>query len=188
MERVRTQSVIQFFKYSFCVCISFAFALLYMLYLQRPANNIAFVNSVKLLEGYKGMQQARQVYDQKAAVWQANIDTLTFEVEKALNKVKEKGLSTEELSLAAQVLSLKQEQLAQYKKAIAEQSQREDQQLSQEVIAKTNSFLMQYGKTHHYQAIIASTPDNPLNYTEESIDITEEVLQALNKAYRQHNF
>lgn len=47
-------------------------------------NRIAYVDSLKLMNGYAGMQDARRSYQQKAAAWKANIDTLTSELQRLI--------------------------------------------------------------------------------------------------------
>jgi outer membrane protein len=46
--------------------------------------DIVYVDSVKLLNEYKGMVEARAAYQKKAGTWQANIDTLTAELQASI--------------------------------------------------------------------------------------------------------
>jgi len=50
------------------------------------SRDIVYVDSSKLLNGYQGMLDARKAYQQKALVWQANIDTLVNEIQNDLKK------------------------------------------------------------------------------------------------------
>ena len=41
---------------------------------------LAYVDSTKLIQQYQGMKDAVKIYQGKAAVWQANVDTLAAEL------------------------------------------------------------------------------------------------------------
>lgn len=56
---------------------------------------IAYVDSVKLLSQYKGIESARRNLEARNAQWQANIDTLEAEVNKAIESYEaSKGKAT----------------------------------------------------------------------------------------------
>ncbi|MFM8914577.1 MAG: OmpH family outer membrane protein, partial [Flammeovirgaceae bacterium] len=67
---------------------------------------MVYVDSSKLLNGYKGMQAARQEYQKKATSWKANVDTLTKELQSAIMKYeKEAGkMTAKEKSLTQELL------------------------------------------------------------------------------------
>jgi outer membrane protein len=46
-------------------------------------NKIEYVDSAKLLNGYKAMVEARKEFDAKQATWQANSDTFTNDMQNA---------------------------------------------------------------------------------------------------------
>src|SRR5687768_18170236 len=69
--------------------------LLLSFYVFSP-NKIAYVDSARLLNGYKAMVEARKEFDKKQATWQANVDTLTNDVQNAIKTYeKSAALGTE---------------------------------------------------------------------------------------------
>ena len=83
-----------------------------VLYAQRftDTQKTVYVDSNKLVNGYKGMQDAKKAYQQKATQWKANVDTLTSELQAAIMKYeKEVGTMTpKEKSLSQELLRQKQ--------------------------------------------------------------------------------
>jgi outer membrane protein len=149
------------------------------------AERIAYVDSNKLINGYQGMIDARQVYQKKASVWQANVDTLAKEVQlKIANYEKESlRMSQKEKDLSRELIRTKQKQLEDYQQALNGQAQQEDAKMTTEVVSQMNTFIKQYGEAHGYTIILA-TADGNIVYAQEAINITDEVLEGLNKQYK----
>jgi outer membrane protein len=154
----------------------------YLSFYQLP---LVYVDSAKLVNGYKGMQVARQAYQQKAAQWKANIDTLTSEVKNEIFKYeKEVGkMSAREKQLSQELIQTKQNQLNQYQQAMNAQAQQEDGQMTKMVLDEINAFLKKYGKSKNYRIILAATDYGNIAYADEIMDITDEVLEGLNAQY-----
>jgi outer membrane protein len=145
----------------------------------------AYVDSGKILNDYKGSAEAKKAYQSKAKVWQANIDTLTGEVQTAI-KNYEKSLATlskKEQELSKQLIQAKQRQLADYQRGIQNNAKEEDGKLTQSIVAQINAYLTQYGKQHNYKMILIANQSGTIAYAREGLDITAEVLQGLNDEY-----
>lgn len=151
-----------------------------------PSQEIVFVESSKLLNGYQGMLDARKVYKQKAIVWQANIDTLVNEIQNDLKKFEKEmaRMTVKERDLTRQLLQNKQQQLADYQKATQENAANEDGKMTKLVIDEVNQYIKDYGRKKGLRIILAATEYGNIAYAEEGIDITEEILEGLNKKYK----
>jgi outer membrane protein len=148
-------------------------------------DKIAYVDSAKILDEYKGSAEAKKAYQSKASIWQANIDTLTNEVKGAIGKY-EKSLATmskREQELTRQLIQEKQKQLADYQRGIRDNAKQEDSKLTQVIVSQINTFLGQYGKKHNYKLILIANPSGTIAYAREGLDITPEVIDELNKEY-----
>jgi len=159
---------------------------LYIGYTQfSKSQKLVYIDNNKLLNNYQGMLDARQAFQSKATVWQANIDTLMSEVQKSIMDY-EKGsgkMTTKERELSKELIRTKQKQLKDYQVAINEKSSAEDQQVTQGVLTVVNAFIEEYGKENNYKLILGATTAGNIVYAEESMDITDEVLAALNAQY-----
>lgn len=154
-------------------------------YLTFSQLKMAMVDSNKLLDQYKGMLDARAEYAEKAKGWQANIDTLTKELNTSIQAYeKEKGgMTSKERQLNEELINTKGKQLDDYRKAIAQQSQQEDMAMTQRVLDEVNVFLTDYGKAKGYTIIFGATGNGNIIYAKDYIDITDEVIEKLNANY-----
>jgi len=146
---------------------------------------IAYVDSAKLINEYRGMQDARKAYQQKASVWKANVDTLTMEVQQQIMKYEKEHsrLSTKEQKLTEELIRVKQKQLMDYQQAMNAQAQQEDQKMTGEVVAQINAYIKKYGQFKGYNIVMAATQYGNIAYADDGLDITDEVLEGLNKEY-----
>jgi outer membrane protein len=145
---------------------------------------IVYVDSNKLLNGYKGMIEARKEYDKKRSAWQANIDTLTREVQGAIKSYsKDLAMGTQkEKELSKELISTKQKQLMDYQAAIKQNAAQEEQRSNQDVLNTVNTFLLKYGKQQGYKMILIAANGN-IAYADPSMEITDKIIDELNKEY-----
>ena len=155
---------------------------LLILQFNKKEKDIVFIDTPKLVAGYQGMIVAKNEYKKKAAAWSANIDTLQNEVNQVISEYQQtKGsLSSKEKALQEELIRTKQQQLAQYKEAIANKAQLEDTKMTQEVINEINAYIRAYGQRKGYDIIIGATQVGNLAYAKQSLDITDDLLKELN--------
>lgn len=156
----------------------------FALYQNYSSQSIAYVDSSALLDKYQGMIDARTEYQKKAASWEANIDTLESEVKAAIMDYEKEAskMSTKEKELSQELIRTKQRQFRDYQEAIQQQAQQEDQAMTQRVLDKVNVFITDFGKRNNYKIIFGTTNGN-IVYAEDGLDITDEVVELLNKDY-----
>lgn len=148
-------------------------------------SKVVYVDSAKLLNSYKGMQDARAVYQKKAGAWKANIDTLASEVQQQIFKYEKEspGMTVKERQLTQELIRTKQKQYGDYQQAMNTQAQQEDAKMTGEVVTQINAYLKKYGESKGYKIILAATDYGNLAYADEDLNITETVLEGLNKEY-----
>jgi outer membrane protein len=146
---------------------------------------IAYVDSTKILNDFKGAEEAKKAYTNKTKIWQSNIDSLTNEIQSAIKKYEKDlaTMSTKEQDLSKQILGNKQKQLIDYQKAIQENARQEDAKLTQSVVSQINSFLTKYGKEHNYKLILIANQSGTIAYAKEGLDVTKDVLDELNSNF-----
>lgn len=168
--------------FTLLLSLAVIFLLVYTLLFNRT--KIAYVDSTKLLNGYKAMVEARKEFQKKQANWQSNIDTLTKNVQDAI-KEYEKTIasgSENEKKLSKELISTKQKQLYEYQAAIKQNAAQEEGRLNQEVLSTVNAYLLRFGKKNGYKLILIAANGN-IAYADQGMDITDEVVEALNKEY-----
>jgi len=146
---------------------------------------IAYVRSQELIYGYLGMKEAQSEYQEKTQAWQANVDTLELDYQRAVNKYNQDiGSLTESETLERQaILKAQQSNLIGYADAVDKKAKEEDEQMTQGSLNQINSFIEQYGEDQGYDAIFGTTVAGNLLYGKDAIDITDQVLDAMNKNY-----
>lgn len=150
----------------------------------NPSNKIAYVDSAKLLNGYKAMIEARKEFEKKQAGWQSNIDSLSKDVQDAIKeyeKVASRGTANE-TKLAKELINTKQKQLYDYQNALRQNAGVEEQRLTQQVLTTVNAYLLRYGKKHNYNLILIAANGN-IAYADDGMDLTDKVVEELNKEY-----
>ncbi len=168
---------------AFMAVLFLGLAVLY--YLHFTSQKIVYVDSSRLINGYQGMIDARKAYQEKAQVWQTNIDTLASEVQEAIREYeKENGqLTAKERQLSQELIRTKQNQLRDYQQAMGDKAAQEDGQMTGRVFEQINAYIKQYGAKKNYRIIIAATEYGNVAYATEELDITNEILAGLNKEY-----
>lgn len=137
-------------------------------------SQIFYINPNKLLQGYHGAQTQHELFQAKARDWQLRIDSLSTELQ---------ALRTAPPATRA----AKEQQLGQYREAIQQRAQQENQHLTQAVLAEINAYLKHYGKQKGYTFILGATENGNIVYAADEADVTDDVLKGLNEQYdRQH--
>jgi len=147
-------------------------------------NGIVYVDSGKLLTGYKSMVEARKEFEKKRSVWQANVDTLSKGVQDAIKKYS-KDLSVgsdKEKRLSKELIQTKQKELMDYQNAIKQDASKEEERLNQSVFSTVNNYLQRFGKKNGYKLILIAANGN-IAYADPSMDITDKVVEELNREY-----
>jgi outer membrane protein len=165
----------------FKVVVIACLALVIVLHFSKT-ESIVFVDAIKLVNGYKGMQAARKGFELRTSAWKANIDTLKTELDAKIKtyEATHKQLTSKEKALTEELLQTKHDQLVNYQNVIAEKIKQEDKELTSQVLGKVNDYLKKYGEAKGYGIIMAATQYGNIVYAQKGKDITDEVLKGLN--------
>ena len=158
----------------------------FLLFSKAGEKKIAYIRSSELIYNYLGMQEAQRDYQQKMESWKANVDTLKNDFQVTLSKYQSEyaGIKKEEREMREKLLEQQEENLRNYTLAINDKAKEEDDKITQAVLNQVNSFVEEYGKENGYDVILGTTVSGNLLYGKKAMDITDEVLLALNKQYK----
>lgn len=150
---------------------------------------VGYIDSSRVINSYHGMAEARKAYQAKVAIWKANIDTLTAEVQEDISKyqTEKAGMTTKENELTRKLIQTKQQQLAEYQRAINDKAGQEDAAATKKVIDEINAYIKAYGEAHNYTLVLAATEYGNIAYAESYLDITERIIEGLNNKYGAEN-
>jgi outer membrane protein len=149
------------------------------------SNSYAYVDVNKLLDGYKRTEVVRAEFEDKAKTLNANVDSLIADWQKELKTYEKErsSMSKKELELKQELLGNKQQQISNYQQAIQKQIQEEDQKATQTVINDINDYVKEYGKKEGFSIILGATGSGNIMYANDAADLTETVLEGLNKEF-----
>jgi len=156
------------------------------LYFSKPSKNVVYVDAVKLISKYKGMEEAKKIFDAKKSKFTANLDTLRSEFEQTVAKYdKAKAtMSAKEKSISQELIESKRNQYLNYEQIVREQSKKEEQETSVQILRDVNDYIKKYGEQKGFKIIVAATREGNVAYGDTSYDVTDEILQGLNGGYK----
>lgn len=156
------------------------------LYKSMNQKKIAFIRSSELIYSYEGMKESQQLFQSKKTKYQANVDTLRLELERAFNRYTKEvvTLKDKDKNERRELLKVQEQNYHRYAQSIKENEQKEETQMTEGVLNQVNSFIEQYSKEHRYDIVLGTTNSGSLLYANDVMDITKEVLEALNANYK----
>ncbi len=148
-------------------------------------DEIAYIELNTVIEKYQGMIDARSEFEAKSKTMRANVDTLVAEWEAELKAYEKerKSMSKKEIELKQELLRNKQQQINGYSEATEKKIQEEEQLSSQNVLNEINEFVMDFGKKSGYGFVIGANGTGNLLYANEDYNLTDAILEGLNKEY-----
>lgn len=146
---------------------------------------IGFVRSQDLVYQYEGMKQVQGVLEQQKQEFQNNIDTLEFDFQKALNRFEAElpSLSEAEGLQRKQALQSQQENILRYAESVENQVLSEEEQMLEGVLNQVNNLAVEYGNENGYDVIFGTTQSGNILQGRDAYDITDELLEYMNKTY-----
>lgn len=155
------------------------------LFISSASPKIAYVQSNELIYNYDGMKEAQQHFQKKQSVWQANLDTLQLDFQRAVNLYNNEfpNLSHQEKQQREAQLRKQEEQLMQYERTLKEKAGDEDQKMSQTLLNQINGYIKEYRDKHNYDVILGTTSEGSVLAGSDRINITQDILQYINTKY-----
>ncbi|UOQ74231.1 OmpH family outer membrane protein [Hymenobacter cellulosilyticus] len=148
-------------------------------------DKVAYVESGKLLEGYKGMQDARRSFEAKARGWERQNQALVTSFQSAVQQYQKQAesLTPEQRAATEQKLQTQQQQAGMAQEKLQRQAQQEEAKMTEQVLGRINKQIEKYGKDNGYKLILIAAPSGTIAYGRKDIDITDQVLKHLNQEY-----
>jgi outer membrane protein len=143
------------------------------------------VNSTTLIEKYKGTAEVKKQIEAETKELTARVDTLMMEFQNELKKYEKEraAMSPKEKELQEQLLQKKQGEFQGYRDATDKKVKEKQLKITQEMLNKINDFIKDYAKGKNYKLIIAGNASGNVLYAADIIDITDEVVEAVNVEY-----
>jgi outer membrane protein len=158
----------------------------YTLYKTMKISEVKYVRSADLIYGYVGMKEAQEKQQSVKESQNARLDTLQMDFQLGVNQYNKDyaTLSKQERETREKLLTLQQNNLEQYSRKIENIIKEQDLKLTEGVLNQVNAFVEEYAKAKGYDLILGTTTSGNILYAKHDMDITKEVLEALNEHYK----
>lgn len=166
----------------FLLCLLVFFLAGFVFYKQLFAfNKIAYIDSTRIYNGYKGIKIAKVEFEKKVEFFKSRMDTLSAKVKMDIMKIDQSRNNNVMRQQFADSARFHKQQLIDYQKAMSESLREEEGRLTQRAMVKLNDFIKEYGNNHNYDMILIASPSGTIAYSKERFDITEIILAEANE-------
>ena len=144
-----------------------------------------FVDTQKLFEEYTEMTEVQDKYNKLSEEIRGELQPKiqAFQIKVDLYQKNAQSMSPSERQVKEQELGALQQEIQQMQQARGGQIQQESQAAVDSVITKVRDFIDTYGEENGYDYIYGKNDSGNILYGKAALDITDEVLKALNTAY-----
>jgi len=146
---------------------------------------MAYVDVNLLVDGYTGMKVALQDFQKQSTALNAEADSILSIWKGELMKYEKErsGMTDKEKKAREELLDMKGKQVSAVMEGTKRRVAEAEKKLTEQVFGRVNDFVKRYGKEKGYRIILGANGSGNILYAEESMDITKDVQEALNKEY-----
>ena len=153
---------------------------------QAALETIVYVNADTLLEKYAYFKEIRTNLEEKAKKAQADLQSRSnaFQREVADYQQKAPTMSAADRQSTEERLARKQDELARHNQNASASFAQEEASENEKLYSKITEYLKIHAKENGYKLVLTYSASNPgVLYADERLEITDEVLAALNAEY-----
>jgi outer membrane protein len=149
------------------------------------AEGIVFVNSDSLLDQY-------DYYSAKKKEFEAQQDRIKGELKQQSDRLQQEieqyqqqaaGMTEAQRAQKEEQLTMKQQQLLQRKEELLDKLDKEQNNSSEELFLRLNNFFKKYNSGKNYNFILGFQKGGGILFANDSLNITREVIEGLNREY-----
>lgn len=148
---------------------------------------VAYVNSDSLLQNYDYFKDKAEELEAKRAKLEAEYTNRAKGLQNEINDFQQNApnMTIAQAKAVEENLTKKQQNLIRYQQTLQQQLMGEESKVNNELYDKVASYLEQYGKKNNYQLVLTYTKGSGVLYANDSLNITEQVINGLNEEYNQ---
>lgn len=152
----------------------------------KNQEKIVYVNADTLSEKYVYFKDVKEKLEGKAKKAQENLQSKGQAFQRELAEAEQKAatMSASERQATEERLARKQQELAQLNQNASASLAQDEQTEFNAVYTSITDYLKKHAQDKGYQYVLTYSKTNPaVVYADEKLDITKEVIDALNKEY-----
>lgn len=174
-------------KISLVIVIQVAIVISVLIFFNSRIPKVVYVKSLKVLEEYQGMKEAREVLSAFIAEKDTQIDSLKENLREIGAQIESKNITSSEKKSLEEIYNNKQSEMNQYLIQLRDEAKQEEQKLTQGALNQVNSYIKVYAEQKGYDLVIGVTLSGNVLYGSEALDITDEIIEFLNNNYVKSN-
>jgi outer membrane protein len=153
--------------------------------LNEGSLNIAFVNSDTVSKYYEFAKKIQKTLTTKRSEAEGQIKSKYFAYESLVQEFEKASpiMGDREKMEKAQKIRLLEQEIMQVEQQLSDQVSRQELELTQSYIEKTNDYMQEIGKTLGYDYVMSYRIGGAMLYANERHDITTEIIKLLNERY-----
>lgn len=150
---------------------------------------IGFVDNAELINGYQEKVDTEEKIKTKIEAFQKRTDSLrqAFQLEINDAEIKARKMSQAGIQKLSKDLQDKEQVLSQRVQFEQNQIAEESRSENDSIIKKVKDFVKEFGKKNGYTYILGSNEAGSVMYGEESNDLTQTIMDALNAEYNKED-
>jgi len=148
-----------------------------------------YVNGDSLLEKYDYFKKAKKDFEAKTARTEAEITAKRTALEREFAAYQQQGasLSQDQRAKIEENLMRKEQELRAFSENAASKLQDEQVKFNEKLFDKVSDYLKEHTKGKNYKIVMNYTKGTGILYANDSLDITNEVLEGLNAQFKKEN-
>ncbi len=144
-----------------------------------------YVNGDTLLNNYEYFKEIKKTFEAKTKKTENDLIARQNSLQKEFMTYQQTGasMSQEQRMKTEESLMQKEQSFREYSESVAIKLQEEELKLNEELYDKVSDFLKDFSKDKNYKIILNYTKGTGILFANDSLDITKEVLEGLNKEH-----
>jgi len=148
--------------------------------------DVVYVNADTLLANYDLFKDVKTRLQDKAKKAETDLKSKATAFEREVGQYQQsaQNMSNEQRAVTEQRLARKQQEIANLNQSESNRLMSEESEEQKKIYDKVEAYLKDYSKEKGYKMVLSySRGNSAILYSDESLDITQDVLKGLNEAY-----
>lgn len=149
------------------------------------SGKLAYVNSDSLLTHYNYYEEVANTLQEKRATMEKEYTKRAQALQGQMNDYQRTylNMTVPQARAVEEDLMNKRQELTIYQESITQQLMREEAAITAQLYENVSTYLKKYGDEHGLEIVFTYAPGSGLLYANDGLDITDQVIQALNEEY-----
>ena len=150
-----------------------------------PSGKLAYVNSDSLLANYNYYEEVAQALQEKRSAMEGQFTKRAQALQGQVDDYQRTylNMTVPQARAVEEDLMNKRQELAMFQESMNQELMREEAEITNQLFDNLSTYLKKYGDENGLEIVFTFTPGSGLLYANEALDITDQVIGALNEEY-----